>query len=87
MVEILLGTLAALCTTFSLLPQAIRIFNTNQVNDLSLSAFLLIAIGQSLWLGYGLLRLDLIIIIANALSVVITSYIVWKKLKSLTRAH
>jgi len=83
MIELFIGFIAAFCTTIAFLPQAIRIIKTKEVEHLSLYAFLLVLVGRGSWLTYGILRADIVIIIANLISLVITAFIVYKKVQSL----
>lgn len=64
----LIGLLAATLTTFSFVPQVARIWRTRRAEDISLPAFSIFAAGVFLWLVYGILREDLPIILANAIT-------------------
>lgn len=71
----ILGILAACCTTFSFLPQALRVWRTREVEQLSLGTLSLMLAGVFLWLIYGFYRNDIIIIGANAVAIFFVSYI------------
>ena len=60
-----MGTTAAFCTTASYLPQLRKCWRTGETGDLSLRMLLLLAAGLALWLIYGTLRGDAVIIIAK----------------------
>jgi MtN3 and saliva related transmembrane protein len=62
------GVLAAICTTASYFPQLKKCWETKSAGDLSLIMFLILAGGIALWVAYGVLRGDPVIIIANAIS-------------------
>jgi MtN3 and saliva related transmembrane protein len=62
------GVLAAICTTASYFPQLKKCWETKSAGDLSLIMFLILAGGIALWVVYGVLRSDPVIIIANAIS-------------------
>ena len=64
----LLGGLAAFLTTIANVPQVIKCFRTGKSGDLSNKMLIALAFGFTLWLTYGLLRDDLIIAAANAVS-------------------
>jgi MtN3 and saliva related transmembrane protein len=64
----LLGGLAAFLTTIANVPQVIKCFRTGKSGDLSKKMLMALALGFALWLTYGLLRDDLIIAAANAVS-------------------
>ena len=78
----IIGTIAAILTTSAMMPQAWKIFKTNEVTQLSLRTFTMATIGTFLWLIYGVLILDTIIIWANAIGVFVNGYIWIKKIQS-----
>ncbi len=61
-----IGLLAATLTTLAFLPQVVRTWRRRSAEDLSAGTFLLLFTGIILWLLYGVLRRDPIIILANA---------------------
>lgn len=81
MLEITFGYLAAFCTTASFLPQAVKVFKTGHTKDISLGMFLLMTAGVSFWLVYGLLINSPPIIMANSVTVVLSLYILFMKIK------
>ena len=64
----LIGSAAAFLTMFSFLPQIIKIIRKKSASDVSLATILQLALGVSLWIVYGIARRDLIIIIANVVT-------------------
>ncbi|HSL89204.1 MAG TPA: SemiSWEET transporter [Ignavibacteriaceae bacterium] len=81
MIETTFGYLAAFCTTASFLPQVIKVFKTKHTKDISLGMFLLMTAGVSFWLVYGLLISSPPIIMANTVTVVLSFYILFMKVK------
>ena len=77
----IIGMVAAFCTTASFLPQAIRVIRTKRTRDISLGMYLMFTMGIFLWLLYGILTRDIPIIIANAVSFVLSFTILILKLK------
>ena len=69
----LIGFIAAVCTTFAFLPQAIKVWKTKQTKDLSLRMYTVMFIGICLWFVYGLRINSLSIILAN----VVTGFLVF----------
>ena len=69
----LIGFIAAVCTTFAFLPQAIKVWKTKQTKDLSLRMYTVMFIGICLWFVYGLRINSLSIIIAN----IVTGFLVF----------
>ncbi len=76
-----LGFAAATLTTAAFLPQVIKTWRTRQTRDISLGMFLVLCIGICLWLVYGILRGDLPLILANAVTLVPAGTILVFKLK------
>ncbi len=76
-----IGFFAAFCTTIAFLPQAIKVFKTKSTKDISLYMFLIFTIGVVSWLIYGLIINDLPIILANAVTLVLSFFILVYKLK------
>ena len=66
-----IGTAAALLTTFGFVPQVIKMFRTKSVRDISLPTFIQFSIGMSLWALYGFHLRDVVIISANGIGVLI----------------
>jgi len=77
----ILGLVAASCTTFSFLPQAIRTIKTRHTKDLSLGMYSMLTTGTLLWLLYGILVNDLPITLANLIALVFTCIILVMKIK------
>ena len=77
----ILGLIAGACTTFSFVPQLIKILRSRSTSDISLWMYIVISSGILMWLIYGLLIFDLPIIIANAVALFITITILTLKIK------
>lgn len=75
------GYLAAFCTTASFLPQVIKVIKTRHTKDISLGMFLLMTAGVSFWLIYGLMISSPPIIMANTVTVMLSFYILFMKIK------
>lgn len=84
--ETLVGGAAALLTAVSYFPQLKKSWETGQTGDLSLRMLLILVSGLSLWVLYGVLRGDAIIMIANSVSVAMLSCIIVFKLREPARA-
>ena len=75
-----IGFFAAFCTTFAFLPQAIKVYQTKSTRDISLYMFLIFTIGVLSWLIYGLIINDLPVILANAVTLVLSFFILIYKI-------
>jgi MtN3 and saliva related transmembrane protein len=80
-----IGLAAAVCTTAANLPQLKKAWITGQTDDLSLKTLLLFGSGLMLWVIYGLLQRDVVIILANGISLLILSVILYLKIIGLER--
>lgn len=77
----IIGSLAAIMTTVSFMPQVLHTLRTKDVSGISLGMYSVFTAGVSLWLVYGILLGELPIIIANAITVALASTILGMKLK------
>lgn len=64
-----LGLIAGALTSFGFIPQIIKGLKTKKMEDVSYYMPIIIAIGMTLWLIYGLIKNDLAIVSANAFGV------------------
>jgi MtN3 and saliva related transmembrane protein len=64
----ILGLIAGTCTTLSFLPQVIRTLKTRHARDLSAAWLFIFGLGTALWLTYGILRSDVAVALANAVT-------------------
>ncbi len=65
----IIGITAASLTMFGFIPQIIKIYKTKSAKDISLIALLQFTLGIFLWILYGIHLRDVIIIVANTVSV------------------
>jgi MtN3 and saliva related transmembrane protein len=77
----LIGYIAASMTTASFLPQALQTFRTKDVSGISLGMYSVFTLGVSLWLLYGILLGAWPIVIANAITTALASFILWMKIR------
>lgn len=78
-----LGLVAGTCTTFALLPQAIKVWKTRRVDQISLGMLSLMFVGTCMWLVYGTIRSDVSILYANYIAVIFISYMLSVKIKDI----
>ena len=81
----LIGYLAAMLTTASFLPQAIKTIKTRDTQSLSLGMYSMFALGVLLWLIYGLYLSNSAIVVANAITFVLASLILGFKVYNMWR--
>ena len=85
-IETLVGFVAAVCTTFSYIPQVKKAWQTGSTGDLSLRMLAILATGIALWVVYGILKADVVIITANTVSLVLLASLLVFKLRENGRA-
>jgi MtN3 and saliva related transmembrane protein len=76
-----IGTLAAVLTTGSFLPQAWHTFKTKDVSGISLGMYSVFTTGVAGWLVYGLLLQAWPVVIANLVTLTLASTILVMKLR------
>jgi MtN3 and saliva related transmembrane protein len=77
----IVGLLAAFCTTISYIPQLKKCYDTGSADDLSLKMFSILAAGIALWIAYGALQGDIVIILANSVSLCLLMGILYFRLR------
>ncbi|MCT0226801.1 MAG: MtN3 and saliva related transmembrane protein [Cyanobium sp.] len=77
----LLGYAAASLTTLSFIPQAMRTLSSGDTRGISLSMYAFFTSGIALWLVYGIFTRNGPLIIANAITVVLSGLILQRKLE------
>lgn len=76
-----IGYAAALLTTSSFVPQAVRTVRTHDTRGISLWMYLLFTVGVACWLGYGLVLGAWPIVAANAITLALSLVILVMKLR------
>ena len=82
--DAIIGVGAAILTSLSHWPQLKKCWQTGKAEDLSLRAFVILAVGVALWLVYGVLKSDWIIMAANAVSLALLCGILFFKIRGAT---
>ena len=79
----IVGIIAATLTTLAFVPQAYYSFKTRDLSGISLPMYSTFTLGVAFWLIYGLLRRDWPIIIANIITICLSSVILMLKIMEL----
>jgi MtN3 and saliva related transmembrane protein len=77
----LIGMIAGILTSMSLMPQLIKTFKTKTAEEISLVMLFTLMLGIALWIYYGILRKDIPIIITNAFSFLLNVTLIGLRLK------
>ena len=75
------GSLAAVLTTVSFVPQVVRTIRTGDTRAISLWMYLLFCSGVALWGIYGAFLHSWPIILANGITLALGSVVLWHKLR------
>lgn len=81
------GIAAAVLTTASNIPQLRKCWETQSAGDLSLKGFSALAVGVAIWMVYGFMKDDWVIVGANAISLICLAGILTIKLREDARAR
>ena len=76
-----IGMVAAVCTTMSFAPQLIRVWRLRSAREISLTMFLVFSLGVLLWLVYGICIHSVPVILANAVTLVLSLAILALKVR------
>jgi MtN3 and saliva related transmembrane protein len=77
----IIGYIAAVCTTASFIPQAVKVYKTRTTRDISLGMISLMTFGVFAWLVYGIMISAMPIIAANLITLLLSVYIFIMKIK------
>jgi MtN3 and saliva related transmembrane protein len=76
----LVGSLAAVASTFSFTPQAWKIIKSRKTDDISAGMYSLTVTGFMLWTIYGILLMQWPLIITNSICLALAAFILTMKL-------
>ncbi len=79
--ETIIGIIAGILTSTSVIPQLVKTIKERKAEDISLIMFFILFSGTALWTYYGVLKDDLPIIITNAFSTLLTTIMLFLKFK------
>ena len=82
-----IGFIAAILTTLSFLPQALRIRRLRSANEVSFTMYLMMVAGQGLWLVYGLVIMSPAIIASNVVAITLVAWVLMMKVRDLRRVR
>ncbi|MDZ5255232.1 SemiSWEET transporter [Clostridium sp. LIBA-8841] len=77
----MIGSLAAILTTASFIPQAIKVIKTKDTSGISLIMYSMFTIGVFLWIIHGFIINDLAVILANSCTFIFAVIILFFKIK------
>jgi MtN3 and saliva related transmembrane protein len=72
----IVGFIAASFTTFAFVPQVFKIWKNRNISGVSISMYVIMLMGISMWLFYGFLIKSLAVIVANIVTGLLQLFIV-----------
>lgn len=81
----IIGSIAAMLTTVSFVPQAYQSWKTRDLSGISLPMYSLFSTGVAFWLFYGLMIMSWPVIIANGITLILACAVLLLKIQSLTK--
>jgi MtN3 and saliva related transmembrane protein len=78
-----IGVCAAVLTSLSYVPQVRKAWPRGSTKDLSLHMLLVLTAGLLLWVGYGLLKTDWVIVAANSVGAALSASVLAFKIRDL----
>ena len=73
----IIGLIASICTGTSMLPQLVKIIKDKKADDISFLMLAVLAAGLALWVVYGAMQKDHIIVVSNGFSFLIALLIIF----------
>lgn len=73
---IIIGSVAGILTTISVFPQIYVLLKKKSTKDLSISTYIVLASGQTLWVAYGFLISNTQLLITNIISTILSIIVI-----------
>ena len=77
----ILGYSAGVVTTLIFLPQVIKTWKEKSAKDISLAMFVIAAVNDVMWIVYGILKDDLVILLTNSVVLIMALTMIYFKLR------
>jgi MtN3 and saliva related transmembrane protein len=71
--ENIIGTIAGILTSISMVPQLVKVVKNKDVENISWKMITILLTGVSLWVVYGIMKMEWPIILSNAFSVLVNA--------------
>ncbi|MBL0234228.1 MAG: SemiSWEET transporter [Chitinophagaceae bacterium] len=77
----ILGYAAGAMTAFTFLPQVIKTWKSKSAKDISMNMFLIAFTNEIMWLVYGVMLDNWVIISTNAVMLIMSGIMIWLKIR------
>jgi MtN3 and saliva related transmembrane protein len=81
----IIGLLAAVLTSSSFLPQALKTIRTKDTSSISLSMYILFTLGTLMWFIFGIATNNFPVWLANGFTLIFASIILYFKIQNTTK--
>ena len=82
----MIGALAAICTSLSYIPQVKKALPRGSTGDLSVKMLSVLTLGLALWVCYGVMKGDWILVLANGVGGALSGTVLACKLRDMRAA-
>ena len=82
----MIGALAAICTSLSYIPQVKKALPRGSTGDLSVKMLSVLTLGLALWVCYGVMKGDWILVLANSVGGALSGTVLACKLRDMRAA-
>lgn len=82
-----IGSVAAVLTTVSFIPQVIHSYRTRDLSGVSLSMYSIFTLGVGLWLLYGILKQDWPLMLANSITFCLAAMVLGLKIHQAAKSR
>lgn len=76
---VIISYIAAVLTTISFVPQAIKVLKTKDTSDISLIMYIMFTLGTLMWIIYGFCCKQYAVALANSITIIFSSIILTLK--------
>ncbi len=83
----ILGYSAGFITSLTFLPQVVKTWKEKSAKDISLMMFVIAAINEVMWIAYGILKDDWVIISTNVVVLIMSCIMIFLKLRYNNAKH
>lgn len=77
----ILGYAACVVTALTFLPQVVKTWKEKSAKNVSLMMFIIAFVNEIMWIAYGVMRDDMVIIVTNVIMITMCSVMISLKLK------
>jgi len=77
----ILGYAACAVTTLTFIPQVLKTWKEKSAKNVSLMMFIIAFINEIMWIAYGALRPDMVIVVTNVIMITLCSIMISLKLR------